>query len=133
MKGIVGSVTLSQSAKSWRVAIGGKTYGANFDTKLDQALGKPIDFEWDDGKFGLWIKSWDFDRTRPTPAPQAAVAPPVQSSGQSNGRGDRYWLPFVSNQVAHAIAAGRIQQPTEMMAWAKAAYTAVTNLEGPEF
>ena len=129
MKGKLEQITKSKSGKAWRVMVDGKWYGARFDSKLDSIpVGSRIDFLFDtDPKFGDWISTWGLD----TSPPPLLVAQPGQFS--SNGRGDRYWLPFVSNQVAHAIAAGRIMQPGEMMAWAKAAYTAVTNLEGPEF
>lgn len=127
MKGTVESVRNSSSGKSWRVKIAGKEYGANFDTKLDQAVGKGIDFEWDDGKFGLWIKSWDFDRSGAVPAPQAPVAPPSQSSGHSNG--DRFYLPFVSNTCAHAIAAGVIKTPQDLNQWARAAHDVAVALD----
>ena len=60
-KGTVESVTRSKSGKSWRVKIGSEFYGANFDSKIDTMLGKPIDFEWEDGKFGRWLQSWGPD------------------------------------------------------------------------
>ena len=131
MKGIVREAVLSQSGKSYRVKVGSETYLGKLDSKLNEMVGRPIDFLTEateyKGKVYNWITSWGPDTSPPPPL----VAQPGQFS--SNGRENRYWLPFVSNQVAHAIAAGNIKQPGEMMAWAKAAYTAVTNLEGPEF
>ena len=126
MKGTVESVRNSSSGKSWRVKIGGREYGANFDTKLDQAVGKAIDFEWDDGKFGLWIKTWDFDRGASSPAPQAPVASP---GATSRVNGDRFYLPFVSNTCAHAIAAGVIKTPSDLNQWARAAHDVAVALD----
>ena len=132
MKGKLEQLTKSKSGKAWRVMIDGRWFGAKFDSKIDSIpIGGRVDFLYDtDPKYGDWITTWGPD-TSPPPT-QAPVAPPRQSSGHNEPK-DRYWLPFVSNQVAHAIAAGRIQEPGQMLPWAKAAYTAVTNLEGPEF
>ena len=131
MKGYVKSVVPSKTGKAWRVSIGDKYYGASFDSKLDTMVGQNIDFDFDDGKFGPWIKTWGPDHTQPsTPTPQAIVAPPGQSSKVSNG--DRYWLPFVSNQCAHAIAAGIIKEPQQMRVWAVAAKAAIEAADGSD-
>lgn len=116
MKGTVDSVTKSKTGKSWRVKIGSEFYGANFDSKIDGAVGKYIDFEWDDGQFGKWLKSWGPEHTQ---APVMGAAVPAQGGPRSNG--DRWWLPFVSNQCAHAIAAGHIKGAADLKAWAIAA------------
>lgn len=127
MKGNVDSVTTSKSGKAWRVKVGDKFYGANFDSKLDTMIGKAIEFDFDDGKFGPWIKTWGPDHTQPsTPTPQGPTASPRQSNG------DRYWLAFVSNQVAHAIAAGIIKEPQQMRVWAVAAKGAVEAADGQD-
>ena len=118
-KGTVDSVTKSKTGKSWRVKIGSEFYGANFDSKIDTMLGKPIDFEWQDGKFGRWLQSWGPD-TSPA-ATVAAVIAPIQAK-QS---GDRWWLPFVSNQCAHAIAAGQIKGVSDLKSWALGAKEAI--------
>ena len=117
MIGNVDSVTKSQSGKSWRVKIGNEFYGANFDSKIDTALGKVIDFEWTDGKFGKWLQSWGAAREGSAPTPQAPVAPPSSTSRVSNG--DRWWLPFVSNQCHAAIQAGVIKDRATLNQWAK--------------
>lgn len=45
------------------------------------------------------------------------------------GGGDRFYMPFVSNVVAHAIAAGRIEGPADIQAWAQAAKAAAVALD----
>jgi len=123
MIGKVQSVVKSKSGKSWRVLIGKDFYGANFDSNIESAVGKSINFSFQNGDFGNWIESWALDNS--TPAPQTATAAP---QGHSNG-GDRFYMPFVSNVVAHAIAAGRIQNPADLNQWAKAAYEAAQALD----
>jgi hypothetical protein len=49
----------------------------------------------------------------------------------NSAAGDRWWMPFVSNTVAHAIAAGKIEEPLDLKAWALAAKTAATELDAP--
>jgi hypothetical protein len=112
MIGTVQSCDKSKSGKSWRVKIDGKYYGAKFDSHLETAIGKAVDFNYKTTDFGEWIESWAY-----TQAPASAPA----NTAVKPSNGDRWWLPFVSNQVAHAIAAGRIQTPADMNAWAKAA------------
>ena len=127
MKGTVDSVTKSKTGKSWRVKIGSEFYGANFDSKIDGAVGKYIDFEWDDGQFGKWLKSWGPEHTQ---APVMGAAVPAQGVPRSNG--DRWWLAFTSNQVAHAIAAGIIKEPQQMRVWAVAARAAIDAADGQD-
>ena len=124
-KGTVESITKSKSGKSWRVKIGSEYYGANFDSKIDSMLGKPVDFEWEDGKFGRWLQSWGPDTS---PPPVTAPAPTVTK--QSSG--DRWWLPFVSNQCAHAIAAGHIKGVSDLRSWAIAAKDAIQKADGDD-
>lgn len=54
-----------------------------------------------------------------------AVAVTPISNGPSS---DRWFMPFVSNTVAHAIAAGKIQEPLDIKAWAAAAKQAAEEL-----
>ena len=51
------------------------------------------------------------------------------AGGNGAGGGDRFWLPFVSNTVAHAIAAGKIEGPADIQAWAAAAKAAALALD----
>src|SRR3990172_2125327 len=132
MLGRVDSVTKSQSGKSWRVKIGPKFYGANFDSKIDAALGRKIDFDADDGKFGPWVKTWGYIN-EPAAPPTAAAPPtdaPVTREAVREPRVvDRWWAPFVSNCVAHAIAAGTIKDIVQLRAWAVAAKHAIVAAE----
>ena len=121
MKGNVEQVTKSKTGKSWRVMIASQWYGAKFDSKLDQAIGKTIDFTVEsDPKFGNWIQSWDFD-----PNPPAAVTATTAATSQANGKPDRWWINFTSNCVAHAIQAGLIKEPSQLQGWCKAARHAI--------
>ena len=119
MKGTVEKVTKSSSGKAWRVLINSKWYGAKFDSKLDEAQGKAIDFDFDsDPKFGDWIKSWMYDHV-------ASVASTVTASKPANG-GDHSGLTeaeirFISNVVGQAIVAKTITDPLVISQWAKAA------------
>lgn len=119
--GKIESVTKSKSGKSWRVKIGSEFYGANFDTKIDSALGKSVDFTFGSTDFGKWIESWDYARQDAVPAGT------TDSKPASNG--DRFYMPFVSNICAHAIASGQIKEPSQISPWAKAAYDAAQALD----
>jgi hypothetical protein len=53
---------------------------------------------------------------------------------RSNGAGppplvDRFWMPFVSNVVAHAIAGGQVKDPAQVFNWAMAAKQAALALD----
>ena len=124
-KGTVESITKSKSGKSWRVKIGSEFYGANFDSKIDSMLGKPVDFEWEDGKFGRWLQSWG-----PDTSPQPVTAPAPTVTKQSSG--DRWWLNFVSNAVAHSIAAGHVKTIQELRVWAVGARDAIEKADGQD-
>jgi hypothetical protein len=56
------------------------------------------------------------------------VAPAAAANGVSR---DRWWMPFVSNTVAHAIAAGQIATPENIKLWAAAAKQAALEIEKP--
>ena len=128
MQGRVETVSKSQSGKSWRVKIGPKFYGANFDSKIDAALGRQIDFDADDGKFGPWVKTWAY--INETSEAQPTAAPPVtRTPVQQVKIVDRWWAPFVSNCVAHAIAAGTIKDIVQLKTWAVAAKHAIVQAE----
>src|SRR3990167_5711722 len=111
MKGIVQTVTLSKSGKSYQVQIGGQGYFAKLDSKLDKAVGQAIDFSVDPsdykGKVVNWVKEWDFDRGAPAPAPAAPLAGTVLVP--SSMPRARWYMPFISNTVAHAITAGLVK------------------------
>ena len=123
MQGRVETVSKSQSGKSWRVKIGPKFYGANFDSKIDAALGRQIDFDADDGKFGPWVKTWAYINVG------AEAAEPVEAPSQPITRepvlptkvADRWWANFMSNCVGQAIASKTITEYQQIEAWALAA------------
>jgi hypothetical protein len=128
MKGTVTEVKPSSSGKSYVVKIGGASYCAKLDSKLDGAVGKAIDFlvEPSDYKGATinWIKSWDYDRQAtplPTPSPEAPSGPSIKPTGAS----DRWWLPFTSNMCAHFIAAGVIKGAVDLRSYALAARRAI--------
>ena len=111
--------TLSKSGKSYNVKVGDKWYLAKTDSNITTAVGKTIEAEVSEseynGKTMYWINEWALV------AGQAAAAPPAVSYGAP------WWMPFVSNTVAHAISAGLIKTPEDIKAWAAAAAdTAIT-------
>jgi hypothetical protein len=59
----------------------------------------------------------------------------VISGVKSNGNGaaggnglDKWWMPFVSNTVAHAIQVGEIKEPAHIKVWAAAAKRAAEEI-----
>ena len=122
MIGIVDSVELSKSKKSWRVKIGGKFYGAGLDSHLDGAKGKAIDFVYKGTDFGDWIESWGYSQGAPAAIAQTVAAVTAASNA---GRVTEPELRFISNVVGNAIAAKTIVDPMQIGTWAKAAAAAV--------
>lgn len=114
MKGAVKEVTKSKSGKAWRVQIGEQWYGAGFDSNIENAKGKTIDFEYEDGKFGLWVKSWSYANG----SAQASVA--TDNGGNHEGLTEAE-MRFVSNCVGQAILAKTITDPLQIAQWAKGA------------
>jgi hypothetical protein len=122
MKAKVEEVTKSKSGKAFRVKLNGNWYGAFLDSGLDKIVGKTIEAEiTPDTGYGPGIGKWSMAEEQTT---SAHNTPP--SSGQTNG--DRWYMPFVSNQVAHAIAAGLVTSPDQIGMWAKAAKQAASEL-----
>jgi hypothetical protein len=66
------------------------------------------------------------------PAPAMALGPPVTVGVTSGARVQAelapWWMPFVSNTVAHAIQAGFITDPSMVLDWARAAKEAALAL-----
>ena len=134
MKGHIKQITKSRSGKSWRVLVDERWFGAQFDSKLDAILlGSAIDFQFDsDPKYGDWITTWGPDTSQAQPV--AKALPPLPPMKAPNG--DRWWLPYVSNQCAHAIASGHIKGVADLKSWAigaKAAIEAADDSEGIPF
>src|SRR3990167_8236132 len=117
MQGTVEAVTPSKSGKSFRIQIGGEWYGAGKDAGIDKMKGETVEFSYEDGDFGPWIQDW-----------KQTQSAPASSAGRTTASGP-WWMPFVSNTVAHAIAAGEIKDPKAISAWAKAAKDAAEALE----
>jgi len=115
------------SGKSYRVQLGEEWYGAKLDSGIEAAEGKEIEAEIETtDKFGKWIKKW------------SVVAGSSKPAGGNGSQPFAPWfMPFVSNTVAHAIAAGKITGPAEIQAWASAAKAAAEVIasegEGPDF
>ena len=58
-----------------------------------------------------------------------AIVKQAQSNGAAKPAGDRWYMPFVSNTVAHAIASALITDPDQIKLWAAAAKQAALELE----
>ena len=134
MKGTVTEAKLSKSGKSYIVQIGGQGYFAKLDSKLDQAVGKPIDFSVDptnyQGKTINWVRDWDFEREQSVQVGSAIPAQtPASSVTKQQSNGDRWWLPFCSNQIAHLIQVGVVKDKATLNQWAKDLKDCVTALD----
>lgn len=53
---------------------------------------------------------------------------PAAPAGNGHASGDKWFMPFVSNTVAHAIAAGQITDPSHIKLWAAAAKQAAQEI-----
>lgn len=119
-QGKVETIGKSKSGKTWRVKIGGQYYGANFDSNLDSAVGRVIDFTYEDGEFGKWVKSWAHiggGSQAPSPAPQTAPNSPAEA-GSTLSEPE---LRFISNVVGQAILSKTLTDPLQIGQWAKSA------------
>ena len=131
------NVTTAKTGKSLRVLLGGTWYGAALDSGLNGLKGQMIEAEIETGKYGPWIKAYAKVAAPqvppPTqgglpPAPAPAVAAPRYAEPSDNVQ--PWYMPFVSNTVAHAIAAGHCSTPEAINMWAlKAAQVAVATKE----
>lgn len=108
------------------ITAGGKEYFAKKDSGLADGMTVDAELELSDynGKSYTWIKKW---KAMATAAPQAPAAglPGVPSTTTSAP----WWMPFVSNVTAHAIAAGIITAPNMIEAWATAARNAANKID----
>jgi hypothetical protein len=136
------SVKLSKSGKSyWVVTSSGKGYSSKA-LGIEQTAGKMIDAVTNQFQIGTdmvdAIQSFTVASQPPQATPSAMphvsqITPLPGPATVAKDLVDRFWLPFVSNQVAHAIAAGLIKEPGDMNLWAKAAYNAVNNADDVPF
>ena len=114
--------TPSKSGKSMIISAGGKTYYSKPEQNIPVGATIEAEISTSDyqGKEMLWINKYRIISQgttvqRETPAVSQLTQPP-------------WWMPFVSNTVAHAIQAGRIEGPAQIEAWASAAKTAAITL-----
>ena len=131
-KGVIESCTLSKSGKSYSVIISGKKFSAKLDSRLNDNVGRTIDFDTEEsdftGKDGKkvtmnWVTTWGLDTTQPAVSPLG-----VPAKAQATGA-DRFYMNFVSNVVAHAIQVGKIDDPSKIGPWARAAYKVALDLD----
>ncbi len=140
---MVEEVMPAKTGKSLRVKLGGTWYGAKLDSGLNGSKGKMIEAEITTGKFGPWIDAWRPSTAAPqvhpptqAPSPAPAAAAPIQTGRYETTREPvyaepakpgtvaPYWLPFASNTVNAAIAAGLIKSPNEISMWVRSAQLA---------
>jgi len=145
---MVEQVTKTKSGKAYRVLLGGKWYNAFIDSGIEAAQGRYIEAEITTSeKFGPGIAKWAYSQGAapqvpppmqggipPAPAPAAAAPydernPPPETHYAEPARGgdniQPWYMPFVSNTVAHAIEKGLISTPVGINEWAlKAAQVA---------
>lgn len=118
------AVKTNPSGKSLTVKAGGKDYFAKTNSGISPGMTIEAETKVSDynGKSNVWIEKWKAV-AEATQTPQAGTKPPA-----ANGSAP-WWMPFVSNTVAHAIQAGIIQTPNQIDAWAVAARLAAQKLE----
>lgn len=135
---------LAKSGKCYNVTLSGQKYLANLDSGLNANIGKWVEAEIQpskDPKFPSWIGKW-VHAASPDAAPGAsspaggspASLPPVAAPvtrepvyATQNANVAPWWMPFVSNTVAHAIQAGHCQSPEGIRTWAIAARNAANS------
>lgn len=120
MQGVIDKCDMSKTGKSYRVKVGNAWYGAKKDTGVNSLVGKSVTFDVESSEqFGTWMvnveKANGHSLPSNTPAATAGMSAP-------------WFMPFVSNTVAHAIAAGKITGPGEIKMWAAAAKQAAEEL-----
>ena len=118
----IDSCKTSKSGKSLNVSSNGKWYLAKLDSGLDKIVGQSIDCETEDSEFNGATMTW-INKYRVTQQTVPASAP------ASSGGNIMPFMPFVSNTVAHALLAGKIESPADISKWAEGAYEAAIALE----
>jgi hypothetical protein len=108
----------NSSGKSWSV---NKKYLVKNETaevlKVGQTIDATIKTSEFNGKTMEWIEGF---KAMAAPAASAPAATPAPANG------NLFWLPFASNTVAHAVQAGYIQKPEDILGWVLAAKSAAT-------
>ena len=126
----------SQSGKSTKVKANGKWYflGKGCPTPSVGVVLEIKEGSFDiDGKSYATIEAWrPVGQTQPAPQQQSAqtqqrpAQAPVDASQAFVGQG------FISNVVGHAIAAGIIKEPGQILAWFNGAKAALENKPAPQ-
>ena len=139
----VANITQAKTKRSLRVLLGNKWYGAYLDSGLEKGMIIEPVIETSE-KAGPWIVKWTpaeghtlpesasaepEDERNPPAEGESATPQPARERQASNMIAPPYWLPFVSNTIAHAITAGHIREPGQIGAWAKAAAETAIALE----
>ena len=129
----VDAVTPTASGKAWRVRSGSRWFNAFKDSGIENHIGKTIDAEISTHeKYGDGIEKYKVVDT-----PTGPQGTPTNASGAVSGvrpaldsnRGAPWYMPFLSNTVAHAITAGLIKGPTEIKVWVLAAKEAAESVD----
>jgi hypothetical protein len=122
------SIKTNPSGKSCMVKAGGQDYFAKPNIGL--SVGMVIDAETEvseyNGKQNVWIKK--YKAVNGSAAPQESAKPLGAVGTPSPAGAAPVWANFVSNQVAHAIQAGLITDPSHIKVWAAAAKQAFMEL-----
>lgn len=122
------NVKPTPSGKALLIKSGDKTYFAKKDSGIEE--GMVIEAETKaseyDGKTNIWVEKWK--RAGNGSAGPAPASAPAQDSGVNMA-----FMPFVSNVVAHAIQAGKIEQPSDIARWANGAYSTALGLKDIAF
>ena len=130
--GAIQSAEEGRSGNSLRVNINGQWFSSkNWDLK--DMVGQVITFTPSSSEFRGKTYYWVNEFTQGTTGTAR-----VDKSGNAQApvsANDMAYLPMTSNLVAHAIAAGKIETPDQIQAWAKAAFHAAKSLieGGDEF
>jgi hypothetical protein len=123
--GAISAIEDSKSGKALRVQVNGQWFSSK-DFGIRDQVGTVITFTPSSseyrGKTYWWINDYNVGTTGTTRAASPAAAPAATNNEAMA------FLPMTSNLVAHAIAAGRIETPEQIAAWARAAFNAAKNL-----
>jgi hypothetical protein len=117
--------SIEKGPKSYKLKANGSTYFAGFKVKgIEQTTGKAIEAvitknEYQ-GRTYNWIDGFTVE--------EGSTAVPTASVSRST---DRWYMPYVSNVCAHAIAAGLIKEPADLQRWALGAKAAAEVLDDP--
>jgi hypothetical protein len=118
----IDEITDSKSGKSWRVKSGDKWYGASKDLLSASDKGKVFEVKISASDFGPWIDSAKAPETR-------SIGPETGIRAYSDVTVAPWYMPFISNCVAHAISAGLVKEPTDVKVWVLAAKQAAESMD----